>query len=123
MVFDGFTIDVPYKIHAADENNEEYLIDSSNPQSVVQGFTYDKANNCITHVKSYDGSCTSLPDHFKNQTVRAIGQVWNNEVADIDHVWDYDDSLYDDRDLWDYDYDYWYCDSLLGWIFYYGYVA
>jgi len=95
----GFYGDVPWKIHAADENNEEYLIDSSNPQSVVQGFTYDKANNCITHVESFDGNCTSLPDHFKNQTVRAIGQVWNNAEADIVRVGDYD-------------YDYWDCDFL-----------
>ena len=79
----GFYGDVPYKIHAANENNEEYMITSSNPRSSLQGFTYDKANNCITHIGSRDKSCTPLPAHFKDQKVRAIGQVWNSAKADI----------------------------------------
>jgi len=66
---------------AADSNDVEYTVPVDKPDSNTQGFTYDRANNCVTHIGSASQTCTALPAHFNGNPVRAIGQVWNSASA------------------------------------------
>jgi hypothetical protein len=68
---------------ATDESGEEYEVDANRPSSSLQGFTYNASDNCVVHVKSRGEECTPLPEHFRGEAVRAIGQVWASASATI----------------------------------------
>jgi len=70
-------------MYAADGSSVEYSLYAVNDPSNVQGFTYDKGHNCITHKDSINGNCAALPSHFDGKPVRAIAEVWNNTFADL----------------------------------------
>ena len=68
---------------AADIYNTEYTTTVDRVTSTIQGFKYDRLNNCVIHVGSLSQTCTSLPSHFNGAPVRAIAQVWNSANAFI----------------------------------------
>lgn len=79
----GFYGDNSNFMFAADKTGKEYKIPADNRISIEQGFTYNKDGNCVEHVSSSGKKCVPLPDHFKNQPLRAIGQVWNSAKATV----------------------------------------
>jgi len=72
-----------YDMLVSDENGNESTVPIDRPLSNIAGITYDKENNCVTHVNSYSKTCTPLPDHFEGKMLRVIGLVWNSNTAVI----------------------------------------
>jgi len=73
-------------MRVTDEEGIEDEVPIDRDPSRRQGFTYNKHENCVTHIGDTSHTCIQLPKWFKNKNLRAFGFVWNSNYAQIDHT-------------------------------------